>query len=192
MRKKLIFLLIVAMLCTPMAAMTSMASAGTIASYSATDVYPFYQENVNDYISSMWVGDVLWASSEYAYEVVENNGTIEISYDKDAPYFRAVILKFISPGIAKIKVTKKENSAEKIFEFTISPAQETYVENQIPKRIKIGYKQHSNPYVYRNRLFDGRGDGGDRSEIIATNFDSLLITFSYTFHSILFNVHNFS
>ena len=178
MRKKLILLLATIMLCTLMATMSSNASSGGIATYATTYMNPFapdpedpYLTHIEDWLTSMWVGDWLKVCSDYTYEVLKGAECVKLEDGK---------LKFTNVGTAVVRATRKSDNVTKDYEFVISPAKKAYFERIVPERIKIGsWVDASSLYVYRNYLLEGYSFSycGQNAKygISETNFDEYFL-----------------
>ena len=118
---------------------------------------PGFEWNVGEeYFSSMWVGDILeLKTNAYVYEVLEGKESVELHSEalNDRRYENGYII-FLKEGKTTIQVSEKVSG--KIlgtYEFTILPAKESYVEQLVPEKIKIGFQIDSRLYIYHNCLF---------------------------------------
>lgn len=104
-------------------------------------------------MSSMWVGDELQLDSQkYTYEIIEGDECVRLGTHELYGY----TLYFIGAGSAKVKVSTIADNSEKVYEFNILEAEESYIEYLIPKNIKIGYrigKRDTNNYLKNASLY---------------------------------------
>lgn len=124
---------------------------------AAEDVFGTYNGYLKESnYSSMWIGDSVYLSSQYDYEIVSGNENVELDLTNGT-------LKFVDAGTTQIKVTPVEDTGEpEICTFISTPAEEAYVEYQIPESIKVGFTVGNttvargdveNAYIYHNCLF---------------------------------------
>lgn len=114
--------------------------------------------------SSIWVGDcIILDTDSYTYEVISGTENAEIDLTEET-------LRFMDEGTTEVKVSPKDDlSTSETYTFTISPAEEAYVEYQIPQSVKVGYTVGSTAnteadaeyaYIYYNCLLGEERYGG--------------------------------
>lgn len=132
-------------------------------------------ETLEKYLAKLWVGETIMADLDnYEYEVLEGAENIEIGAPYGIENYTRGI-KLLNTGTAKIKVTSKENTEDsEIYDFTILPATEPYVEYLVPKKIKIGYTTDY-MYTYHDCLLDSYSHGYDMSELTWNDWDSYFL-----------------
>lgn len=118
---------------------------------AAQEVYPFKFFEVEKYLSDIWVGDTLTLKNDYIYELQEGTNLVMLSHGE-----KNSSIQFNAEGIVKMKVVRKSDDAERIFEFKIGLANELKHESKIPESIKIGYRLPSIWFEYMNCHLEDR------------------------------------
>lgn len=151
MKKKLLSLLLAVSLC--MGIQTTVMAAEN-AFQTEDSVLP------ESRYSSMWVGDRIQINTDsFTYEVTEGSENVKLDLTNDT-------LEFVKEGTTKIAVASNDGTdTTETYTFTITPAEEAYVEYEIPQSVKVGYTvgnsvlhvgDSKNAYVYYNCLFGSR------------------------------------
>ena len=162
MKKKIFSLLLVFVLSMGISMTTMAAEVGVDDAFNSEGM-----KIPESRYSAMWVGDCINIESDtYTYEIVSGTENVEMNLENET-------LSFIKEGTTQIEVDSTSDSSKpEIYTFTILPAEEAYVEYQIPQSVKVGFTvgttqlreaDADNAYIYHNCLLGGQNYGSMNS-----------------------------
>ena len=162
MKKKIFSLLLVFVLIMGISMTTMAAEVGVDDAFNSEGM-----KIPESQYSAMWVGDYIDINIDtYTYEIISGEENVEMDLENET-------LSFVKEGTTQVEVDSTSDSSEpEIYTFTILPAEEAYVEYQIPQSVKVGFTVGTTPlreadadnaYIYHNCLLGGQRYGSMNS-----------------------------